>query len=220
MDGKPVHVWDFPTRLFHWSIVLLFGFSWWSAETGQMDWHRLSGTVVLGLVAFRLIWGLIGGSTARFANFLKSPGRVIAYMRGGSRDASAPGHNPLGGYSVIILLLLLAAQVASGLFAVDTDGLESGPLSYLVSFDQGRAASELHELSFNILLALTGIHILAIVFYRFVRGRNLVSPMLTGRDPQVASGKGALIPASPISLVVAAAVAAAFAWWISKGMVL
>ena len=94
-------VWDLPTRLFHWLIVLLVGFSWWSAETGNMDWHYRSGLTALVLLVFRLLWGFIGGSTARFSQFLRSPGAVITYLR----EPAGPlrgGHNPLpaGGVAV------------------------------------------------------------------------------------------------------------------------
>ena len=93
----PVRVWDIPTRLFHWLVVGLVGFSWGAAEYGKMDPHRLSGSVLLGLVAFRLIWGLIGSNTARFGSFLRSPAAVIAYLRSDSATPHKPGHNPVGG---------------------------------------------------------------------------------------------------------------------------
>lgn len=212
----PVSVWDLPTRLFHWLLVGLFAFSWWSAESHAMDWHRLSGVTLLGLLLFRLIWGLIGGSTARFANFVRSPAALHAYLRG-PRQAPTPGHNPVGGYSVVIMLALLFAQVGSGLFAVDTDGLESGPLSYLVSFEAGRQAAELHEAAFNLLLAVIGLHVLAIAFYLVVRKRNLVRPMVTGRDPAIHSQQRGLVRAGPVRFLIAAALSAGLAWWIGMG---
>ena len=152
---SPVRVWDGATRLFHWLLLALLGFSWWSAESGMMDWHRWSGSAVLGLMIFRLIWGFIGGSTARFGTFLTSPVRVLAYLRSDSGAPRTPGHHPLGGYSVLAMFLLLTVQVGTGLFAVDIDGLESGPLSHLVSFDQGREAAGIHELSFTLLRSVS-----------------------------------------------------------------
>lgn len=207
-------VWDVPTRLFHWLLVALFALSWWSAENGEMDRHRLSGIILLGLLLFRVVWGFIGGSTARFSGFVKGPGAAMAYLRGAQPRA---GHNPLGGYAVLGLLLLIAAQIGTGLFAVDTDGIESGHLSHLVSFDAGREAAEFHELSFNVLLALIGLHIAAIVFYRLVKRRNLVKPMLTGSDAELPAGTPGLIPAAPWKLVLAVAAAAALAWWTGQG---
>src|SRR5690606_14409362 len=93
-------VWDLPTRLCHWLVVLLFLVSWRTAESGAMALHYLSGLGMLGLVLFRLVWGFIGGSTARFAHFLRSPAAVLAYLRSPSDPRVRPGHNPLGGYSV------------------------------------------------------------------------------------------------------------------------
>jgi cytochrome b len=214
----PVRVWDIPTRLFHWLLVALVGFSWGAAEYGKMDLHRLSGSVLLGLVAFRLIWGLNGSNTARFGSFLRSPAAVIAYMRSDSSAARKPGHNPVGGYSVLAMLLLLMVQIGTGLFSVDIDGLESGPLSYLVSFDQGRTAAELHELSFTVLQIVVAIHVLAVLFYLVVRKRNLLRPMVTGFDRQIESTTGALVPAGWGRLLIAAAIGIGLAWWTAIGM--
>ena len=215
---KGLRVWDGPTRLFHWSLVCLLAFSWWSAENHMMDWHRLSGVTVVGLVIFRLSWGVIGSSTARFSQFVRGPAASIAYVRGAAGKIERPGHNPLGGYSVILLLLLLTAQVASGLFATDVDGLESGPLSYLVSFDQGRWAAEMHELSFNLLLAASALHVLAIVFYLVVRRRNLVTAMFTGSDRFFRDGDAGLVRASWLRLAIALLIAGLGAWYLWNGL--
>lgn len=212
---RAVRVWDGPTRLFHWLLVGLFGFSWWSAENREMEWHVLSGLALLGLLVFRLLWGLFGGSTARFGSFVKPPRVVIAYVQ--RKGTAAPGHNPLGGYSVVAMLSLLTVQVMSGLFATDVDGLDSGPLSFLVSFDQSRLAAEVHETAFNIFLVLIGIHILAVLFYLTIRRRNLVLPMLKGTDPALDPADGELVPAAPWKFPLLAGGAAAFAWWTSTG---
>jgi cytochrome b len=213
-QADTVGVWDVATRLFHWSLVALFAFCWWSADNDQMDWHVLSGIVLSGLLIFRLIWGVIGGSTARFASFIRSPRTVIRYLLGKASPKNS-GHNPLGGYSVLAMLAALVVQCASGLFTTDVDGLNSGPLSYMVSFDQGRLAADLHHQSFNILLVLIGLHILAIAFYLVVQRRNLIWPMVTGNDR--AAGD-ALVPASSLRFVLAAVAAAALAWWLSRGL--
>ena len=209
-----VRVWDVPTRLFHWLLVGLFAFSWWSGETGNLDRHRLSGLILLALLVFRLVWGVIGGSTARFSGFVRGPGAVLAYLRGEAPDKA--GHNPLGGWSVVALLALLTVQVGAGLFAVDTDGLESGPLSDYVSFETGRSAAHIHHLCFDGLLALVALHIAAIAFY-WLRGRNLIKPMLTGSDARLDPAAEPLAPAGQLRFVLAVAIAAALAWWISKG---
>jgi cytochrome b len=209
-------VWDGPTRLFHWLLVGLFGYSWWTAEHDQMDRHLISGVVLLALLVFRLIWGVIGGSTSRFSQFVKAPRHVVTYLRGGKAMVAA-GHNPLGAYSVVALLVLLVTLVVAGLFAVDVDGLESGPLSYLVTFDHGRLASRLHGISFKLLELLIVLHILAVVYYR-LRGRDLLLPMITGRDPHLPPGSAVLQKASPLRLIAAVVIAAGLAWWAYRGL--
>lgn len=209
-------IWDLPTRLFHWLLVILVGISWWSTETGHMDWHYRSGISVLILVVFRLLWGFIGGSTARFGQFLHSPVTVIAYLRRPDASGHMPGHNPLGGYSVVTMLLVLVIQVVTGVFAVDVDGIESGPLSYMLSFDQGRIAAKVHHLSFTALQVLVVLHLLAIVYYG-IRGRRLIVPMVTGRDQQLSASTDALVNAGPVRFVTAIVIAFALGWWVSAG---
>lgn len=215
-EGGSVRVWDVPTRIVHWAIAVLIPFSWWTAEHDQMDRHRLSGYVLLGLLVFRLIWGVAGGTTARFGNFVRGPRAVLRYLREGG-TAAPLGHNPLGGWSVIAMLLVLAAQIGLGLFAVDEDGIESGPLSYLVSFDTGRALAEIHHKLFWVLVALIALHILAILFYLVVRRRNLVAAMVSGRA-RAGGAEGALRTAPLWRFGLAASIAAALAWFVASGL--
>lgn len=215
--ARPTHqfVWDIPIRLFHWSLVGLLAFSWWSAENYHMDWHRLSGQAVLFLLLFRVIWGVIGSEPARFSRFLKGPRTIRAHFaRKEETPTDAVGHNPMGGWSVVAMLLALGVQVVTGLFAVDIDGIESGPLSYLVDFEQGRFASALHEVSFNIVLGLIALHILAILFYLIVRRRNLIGRMLTGSTYSHASDPEPVRRAGPIPLLVTLFLSGALAWWV------
>ncbi|MFN3946028.1 MAG: cytochrome b/b6 domain-containing protein [Allosphingosinicella sp.] len=179
--NKPgqIPVWDWPVRIFHWLIVLHVPILWWTAENDLMEQHRAAGYVVLGLVLFRLIWGFVGSSTARFSGFVKGPRAILSYLKGKAPDAL--GHSPLGGWSVLAMLALLALQVTLGLFAIDVDGMEAGPLSTYVSFDAARAAADWHGDMFDILLVLIGLHIAAILFYAVARRTNLVRPMLSGR---------------------------------------
>jgi len=215
--GGRVRLWDLPTRLFHWALVVLIGVAWWSGGE-KMDIHRLAGYAIIGLVAFRLYWGFFGGSTARFAHFLKGPGATIAYAKTlGARKASeTAGHNPVGGLSVVALLVVLAVQVTLGLFAVDVDGLESGPLSDLVDFDTGRAFAEAHELSFRVLQALVALHIAAVFYYLAFKRENLIRPMVTGWRAFTSSVE-ALRPAPLWRLALGIALAAALAWATAKG---
>lgn len=212
----PTRIWDLPVRLFHWLLVPLLAFAWWSAEAGRLDWHRLSGYALLALVLFRILWGLWGSDTARFARFLRGPAGIGAYLKqlGGKTYAASVGHNPLGGWSVFAMLALLLVQGALGLFAVDFDGIESGPLAIFVSFDAGRLAAEIHDLLFNVLLGLIGLHLAAIAFYALIKRDNLVGPMLTGKKAM----PGAAAPAmAPLWLaLLSAALAAVLVFAISQ----
>ena len=177
-----VRIWDLPTRLFHWLIVALFAFSWWTAEYDHLDWHMLSGYAILGLVLFRVYWGFAGSSTARFAHFLKGPRAVSDYARHVFERSgpSTPGHNPTGGWSVVALIFLLLLQTVLGLFAIDVDGVNAGPLDNLVSFETGRWFSHQHGKVFNLLLVFSGLHVAAILFYWLYKRENLISAMVTG----------------------------------------
>lgn len=175
-----IPVWDLPVRLFHWSLVALVAFSWWSAENDRVELHMWSGLAVLSLLIFRILWGFFGSSTARFASFVRGPAAVTRYLRA-PRDWNEVGHTPLGALSVIALLALITAQVALGLVISDEDGIYSGPLARLVSFDTSEAARDWHEILFNGLLALIALHVAAVVIYRLVGGKKLTSAMVTGR---------------------------------------
>ena len=208
-----VRVWDVPTRLVHWCIVLAVAISWWTGETGRLEWHRWSGYLLLGLVVFRVYWGFFGSSTARFAGFLRGPRTIASYLRG--TWPPAPGHNPLGALSVLALIVLLLLQVTLGLFAVDVDGIESGPLSVYVSFETGRAAAEWHEAVFNVLMGFIVLHILAIAWYKFVRKEKLLAAMFHGTRTypvQLPPVKAA----SAVRFVVGVLLAAALAWAVSQ----
>jgi len=207
-------VWDLPVRLVHWVLAALIPFSWWAAKSDHLPWHRLSGYTILGLLVFRLIWGVAGSSTARFGAFLKGPRAVAAYLRG--EGAPAAGHNPLGGWSVAAMLVVLATQVGLGLFSVDEDGLEAGPLAKFVSFDTGRAIAHIHHLVFWALAGLVALHLGAIGVYA-IRGRNLLKPMITG-DAELAPGAEAPGLAAPWRLAAACAAAAALAWFVAHGL--
>jgi len=163
---------------------------------------------------FRLIWGFAGADSARFSGFLRGPRTVVAHVRG--RGASVSGHTPVGGWSVAAMLAMIAIQLALGLFSVDEDGLEAGPLSRFLSFDASRAVARLHHLGFDVLLALIGLHLVAIAFYA-LRGRNLTAAMITGRGA-LAAGAAPLRFASPLTAGLAALAAGAVAWFVAHGL--
>ncbi|RAK50697.1 cytochrome b/b6 domain-containing protein [Phenylobacterium deserti] len=211
-------LWDGPTRIVHWGLVALLGFSWWSAENGQLTWHRWSGYAVLGLLLFRIVWGFVGSGSARFASFVRGPRAIAAYLRTlpSRSPTDVPGHNPLGALSVLAILALLAVQVVTGLFAVDLDGFEGGPLSDRVDFDTGRVIAGWHDLSFTALQVLVALHIAAVVLYAVYKRNNLIWPMITGRR---AFGADPGLRFAPVWIaLLAAAAAAAVAWWVSKGL--
>lgn len=211
-----VPVWDLPVRLIHWSLVLLIAFSWWSVENGEIEWHVRSGLAVLFLLLFRILWGVLGSSTARFRTFVTGPAGIAAYLRNPS-EWRGIGHTPLGALSVLALLALLLLQVGFGLPLSDEDGIVSGPLNRLVSFDTAEWAHEVHELLFNVLLALIALHVVAILFYR-IRGKRLVRAMVTGKSLHVPPGTAGLESAGPVRLLVSLVLSAGVTWWVANGV--
>ncbi len=209
-DAPRVRVWDVPTRLVHWLFVVLVGVSWWTAETGRLEWHRWSGYAVLGVLLFRIYWGFFGSSTARFGRFVHGPRGVLDYMRG--RWTPAAGHNPLGSWSVVALIVLLLVQVGLGLFAVDVDGIESGPLSMYVDFDTGRTCAGLHNLIFKILQIVILVHVLAVLFYLVFKKENLIGAMVTGKRRYSVEGIAPVTAASWVRLIVGVLLATGLTW--------
>jgi len=217
-DGgrQPVLVWDVAVRVFHWMLVLLLGFSWLSAEMDWMDWHFYSGYAALTLILFRILWGFVGSTHARFGDFLYGPSAIIAYLRTlPSRTAAKfAGHNPLGGISVVLILLCVLVQAGTGLFAND-DILYEGPLYKHVSKDLSDWLTTIHKYNFDVLLVLASVHVAAVLYYLFWKSENLIKPMFTGRK-QLPQG---VVPAhvQVRSLGLAAtllAVCAAMVWFL------
>lgn len=209
--GRGAPVWDLPVRLFHWSVVLLIGLSWWSAEESLDRVHFWSGYALLFLLLFRLFWGFAGSSTARFASFVRGPWAVLDYLRHG--EQSQAGHTPLGALSVIAMLLALFVQIAAGLIQIDEDDFVEGPLAGLVDHDIAVLAHDVHEIVFNILLGLIALHLLAILYYQLLRRRSLVQPMITGRAdlpagvlPMTSARKGRFAACAVAALLLTAAI--------------
>jgi cytochrome b len=180
---KTVVVWDLPTRLFHWTLVALMIAQWLTAEeSSTMDWHVWGGYAVLALVLFRLIWGFVGSETARFSDFVRGPDAALEYVRALLRGETPHylGHNPLGAWSIVAMLVLLLVQAGTGLFAND-DILIEGPLYAWVSKDTSDWLTTIHKLNFNLLLLVIAVHLSAVLFYLLVKRENLIHPMLSGR---------------------------------------
>ncbi len=178
-----VKVWDAPVRLFHWALVLLFAFMFFSGKSGSdwIEWHMRAGYAVLALVLFRILWGFAGSTYARFSNFLAGPSACIGFAKKLLARAPAPyaGHNPLGGWMVLVLLLALLFQASTGLFAND-DLLSEGPLASLISKAMSDRLSTLHSWNFNLLLLLAGLHLIAVLYHAGFMKENLIGAMFTG----------------------------------------
>lgn len=183
-----VRVWDLPTRIFHWLLVacviclVITGYRGGDA----MAWHARFGYAVLALLLFRLVWGFVGGRWSRFASFVYAPRNVLAYLRGQSHPDHLVGHNPLGAGSVFAMLLVLLAQVATGLVGDDEISFQ-GPLNRFVSSAAGLSATWYHKnVGQWLLVALVALHVVAVLFYLFGKRQNLTRAMVSG-DKEVAT---------------------------------
>lgn len=176
---RKVKVWDVPTRLFHWSLVVGILVSYLTFEFDYMDIHVISGACVLALVIFRLVWGVIGSSTAQFHRFVSSPKAVLNYIRQPEDFKQKPGHSPLAALSVLALLLSLSVQAITGLF-VDDEIYITGPLVKFASTETVEWAAFIHAYNSDVLLALIVVHLVAVFFYLLVKKDNLIGPMVTG----------------------------------------
>jgi cytochrome b len=232
---RKVKVWDLPTRLFHWSLVTLVVLSFVTGKFGglnlnipaglpgggtmlaNMTVHMWSGYTILALVLFRVIWGLIGSTTARFSNFVRGPAAVIGYLRGligRGPSAFVFGHNPAGAGLVVAVLVLLLVQAGSGLFLKEDDffGI-AAPLNGRVSEETAKGLTKLHHLSWALIQLLVILHIIANLYYWLVKKDNLIAAMFSGKKPVPA---GVAVP--PLSFtpgivaVLVLAVTAGIVW--------
>ena len=167
-SGKKFRVWDLPVRLFHWTLVVLMTVSYFTGQAGGdwMKFHFWSGYAILTLLLFRIAWGFVGSTTARFSNFVKGPDGVPSPISASCCSARRPrdaGHNPVGGAMVVVLLFAVLAQVVAGLFSADTDtGTVTGPLAHLVADKWiDRATALPRKFWVNVLLVLVALHVLA-----------------------------------------------------------
>ena len=186
---QTIRVWDLPTRLFHWLLAAAVVGLVITANIGGnwMNWHLRLGYAVLALLLFRVVWGFVGGHWSRFGNFLYPPSALVAYVRGTAKPEHRVGHTPLGALSVFTLLLVLMAQVGTGLMSDDEIAF-FGPLVRFVSADTVSAATSYHKnIGKFIVIALVVLHVAAILFYKWVKKEGLVRPMVLG-DKQVDAG--------------------------------
>ena len=208
MAVHAVKVWDWPVRVCHWSFALLVPVMWWTAENSEMAWHMRIGQLLLAIVVFRIAWGFLGSSTARFAGFLHGPATVMGYvMRRSPPGVSPIGHNPLGGWSVVALLLLLLIQTSTGLFAGDPFDGATGPLNATVGVFTADWLTEQHETLFWVLVGMIGLHLTAIVLYQGIGLQNLVEPMISGKKHESDPEEG-MVPAPMSRLFISLGITA------------
>jgi len=188
-------VWDLPLRLFHWVLVLSIAASWYTAENSgeyltvgediisYTQIHFWLGYWALGLIAFRILWGFFGPRHARFTSFLAGPGKLLRYGRTVFQRNALPavGHNPLGGWMVVLMLLMIGAQAATGLFLIDNTEIYPAIYNPAVEVETANTLYRFHHLNFDVLLWVIGVHVLAILFYALYKRQNLVGPMFSGR---------------------------------------
>jgi cytochrome b len=200
-----VKVWDAPVRIFHWLLVLLLIFQYVTVKASYMTWHMYGGYTILALLLFRIIWGFVGSTHARFGDFLYGPAAMFAYIRTLPRREAAKfaGHNPLGGLSVLLMLLAVLVQAVTGLFAND-DVLTEGPLVQWIAKETSDWITTIHRYNFYVVLGLVAAHILAVLYYLFYKSENLVKAMFTGYKALPAAPAGARIAGTWLALVVLA----------------
>lgn len=210
-------VWDWPVRIIHWSLVICVAGAWLTQnlERDLFRWHTWFGYAVTVLVVTRILWGLVGTRHARYASFVRSPAAAWRYLAGLFRGdaAKVAGHNPLGGWMVLLLLALLLAQAVTGLFANDQI-LNTGPLYGHVSSGLSDRLTSVHKQVFDILLGAIALHVIAAFAYLVFRRENLIGSMFTGRKPEASVPEAEAITGSRAALaaLIAGLTAGALAW--------
>ncbi|GGO86773.1 cytochrome b561 [Marinobacterium nitratireducens] len=195
MDYR-IKVWDPSIRLFHWALVGLMSFLWWSGSQGDgIDYHPVAGYCVLGLILYRILWGFVGSRYARFGAFLRPPRETLRSVPGvlGRQRAHYLSHNPLGGWMVVALLLSLLFQGLTGLGTTD-DLMIDGPLVAWLDDSWVERLTDWHHFNANLLLVLIGLHLLAVLYHDLVRREGLVSAMLTGEKRSPVPAESAHLP--------------------------
>ena len=210
---RAILVWDFPTRLFHWLMVLLIAVAYVTYLLGWMNWHATAGDAALTLVVFRLLWGFLGSDTSRFSRFVAAPRAAITHLQHLFRREPdrQVGHNAAGGWMVLLLLALVLGEALSGVY-VQNDVANQGPLTEVTPARIANAITVAHRILWDALLAAVALHILAIAVYATAKRQDLLRPMITGLkmlpgevvQPRIAGTLRAALLLSASALAVAA----------------
>jgi cytochrome b len=205
--------WDLLQRLVHWCFPVLVVFAWWSAESGHMQWHAYTGYALLVLVLWRIVWGFIGSTYAKFSQFVVGIPSIIAYFKGSGLEQ--PGHNPLGGWSVATMLALLLLQAISGLFNTDELFLQ-GPLTVFASDGIIEAASEMHEVLWFAIQGLVALHLLVVCYHQWVKKDGLITQMGFGSRLTLRPSSRPRLGLGVLVLVVIVALVVAIGLWLPE----
>lgn len=208
---KQYLIWDLPTRIFHWLLVVTLLALWYTSENELIELHIKCGYFALSLIVFRIVWGVVGTRHAKFHAFFPTPSRLKRFL---VDKHESPGHNPLGALMIILMILLIGLQAMSGLF-INDDVFSSGPYYGVLSSELESLMNTIHHNAFDFILIASVIHIAAIVYYRVVKKRNLVKPMITGKKNQDEVKEHDSIPDSKlITFIICAAVVGLFIYWL------
>lgn len=218
--GRSVPAWDWPTRVFKWGLVLLVFTAWLTNQGGDawLNVHIANGYAVLVLLVFRVLWGIVGSSTARFSAWVSTPWRAAAYGLAlvAGRGRRYLGHNPLGAWMILALMAAAAAQAGSGLFVADSNGIAGGPFANTDPLEEAtrlqKTISSWHFRGFNVILALAVLHVAVNLFYQFAKREPLIQAMVTGAKPAADYADEAAMRRAPsLALRALACLAAALA---------
>jgi len=215
---KKYLVWDIPVRLFHWLLVATIIGAWYTSDQDNdlIDYHLLCGYVALGLILFRILWGFLGTTHAKFSQFITTPRETLTYFNNFTKPQSPsyPGHNPLGGLMVVFMLVMILLQAISGLFMND-DIFTNGPYYGTINENIEALLIFFHRNSFNFLLGAIALHVLAISYYKMVKKKSLVLPMITGKKSSEDIKKEDSIEHSKLIIAIMITLAvAAFVYWL------
>jgi len=210
-------IWDLPLRVFHWLFVLTIAGAWYTSEHSDfIDYHMMLGYFALGLLVFRISWGLVGPKHARFSQFLPSPNTLIEYLQSikHKKKFHSPGHNPLGSFMVVLMIVLITLQAVSGLF-INDDIFSSGPYYGSIASSTEKVMKFLHHNVFDFMIISIALHLLAIAYYWLIKKENLILPMITGKKNADVVNEGDAIVSSRIPLAIVIVIASIlFVYWL------